>query len=257
MGKFNVFIDGTWLFRICKATGILAAKTENPNEHFRIDFEKLTKFIERQLGQFYGRPFEPAELMLFTSIIDVSKADPSWGDLTRISNGSYARSQFVYSASQAGYDVSNVFSIPLKQWMIRAIENDTYEEKMVDTTLVATLVERTIKNPNFVQVIIAGDLDILPGIKTVIPNYSENVVLVSSHPEQFDINNQTSSFHLHSFEFKYGPIYLENYLIDIMVGNYTYKCHHCGKVFARWREIPRHHNPLCGKCLTERNARSS
>lgn len=219
MNKFNMFVDGSWLFRICRASGILASKTETPDDHFRIDFAKLADFIDRTLECFYSKPFGKGELMIFSSIIDFSNADESWGDLTRIKQNSTARQQFVKSASLGGFDVSNVFTITLRQWMIRAIENETYQEKMVDTTLVATLVEKTINNPLDVQVVVAGDLDILPGIRTVIPNYSNKVVLVSSHPQQFDINNQTSSFVLNSFHFDHGPIYLENNVKNIINGD--------------------------------------
>ncbi|MBO1057072.1 MAG: hypothetical protein HEQ27_11345 [Dolichospermum sp. JUN01] len=127
---------------------------------------------------------------------------------------------------------------------------------MVDTSLVARLVEHTLIGPTEtdIQVVIAGDLDILPGIKTIIPDYTKKLILVTITPEQYDESTQASSFELSNFKFDHDPILLEREVVHIMQGNYVASCNNpeCKRVFSSHVKITMN-SSLCPKCKQERS----
>ena len=47
-----------------------------------------------------------------------------------------------------------------------------YQEKQVDTTVVALLVRDAIEHPDDCFALVAGDADILPAIQVAYPNYT-------------------------------------------------------------------------------------
>jgi hypothetical protein len=52
---------------------------------------------------------------------------------------------------------------------------------MVHTSLVARLIEQAIADPQRFHVLITGDLDMIPAIRTIVADYTETVVLVTTH----------------------------------------------------------------------------
>lgn len=125
---------------------------------------------------------------------------------------------------------------------------------MVDTSVVARLVEQAVGDHERLHVVVSGDLDMLPAVKTVVPDYTDKVVLASTHPDQYVRGEAQSAFRLAQFPFRYEPIYLERMVDRIVGGDYIYRCSNprCNRLFVRQRPIPRGANPLCKPCSEAR-----
>lgn len=255
--KFNVYVDGSWLFKQCGTNGVFASRMEYPENAFRLDFSKLVGSLSTTLSQAVGQPTEVAELYFYTAVFEIPEApNPEWGDLSWIRNSTHARQRFADAALGAGFLGEGVFKVPLRTWIIDKLQDRRYQEKMVDTSLVARLVEQSIKDPDRLHVLISGDLDMLPAIKTVVPEYTETVVLATTHPDQYYASDAQSSFRLNTFDFRYEPIYLERHVADFVSGEHVYECSNtrCHRLFVRAAPIPRGANPRCKPC-SERRAR--
>jgi hypothetical protein len=249
---FNVYIDGSWLFKQCGANGILANRMEFPESNFRLDFQRLLSMFEQALSvDLGGEVVEADRLYLYTAIFSVPEVpDPEWGDIAFIQGNTFARRRFAESAVAAGFDPQGIFDVPLRGWIVEKVREHRYQEKMVDTSVVARLVEQAIRDPERLHVLVTGDTDMLPAISTVVPEYTQTVVLATTHPDQYNPGDAQSSFRLNQFDFRFGPIYLERHVEEIVHGAYVYRCSNpgCQRVFIRHDPIPAKANPVCKPC---------
>jgi hypothetical protein len=184
--------------------------------------------------------------------------DPEWGEFEDIRRRSDARRRFADDAVAAGFSEEGIFAVPLRGWIIDRLRQGKYQEKMVDTSLVARLVEHAIADPVRLHVLISGDLDMLPAIRTVVPDYTEKVVLAATHPDQYVPAEAQSSYGLQQFDFRYDPIYLEQGVDRLVNGVNVYRCSNlrCLRFFVRPRPIPARANPVCKPCNDARLARA-
>jgi hypothetical protein len=91
-------------------------------------------------------------------------------------------------------------------------------------------------------------------VKLVVPDYSEKVLLFTTHPIQFEVEMQQSSFELSQFSFHKGPFYIEDYIAEVIEGENVYRCanHNCGRVFVRSKPVPKKQPPFCANCYAQR-----
>jgi hypothetical protein len=259
--EYNVYIDGSWLFTQCRREYILANQMEYPDFSFQLDFSKLLILLDVQLGHRLDlasgdTALKRKGLYFYTAIFDVpSEPDPDWGDITWIRSGTFARRRFVDSAEDAGFSPEGVQTVPLRAWMVDKLRQRQYQEKMVDTSLVARLVEQAITIPDRLHVLISGDLDMLPAIQTVVPEYTETVVLATTHPDQYVPGEAQSSFRLSQFGFRHDPIYLDQHVEQLVVGSNVYRCSNrqCNRVFVRQNQVPHLSTPICKPCFEKRS----
>ena len=106
-----------------------------------------------------------------------------------------------------------------------------YQEKQVDTTVVALLVRDAIEHPDDCFALVAGDADILPAIQVAYPSYTKNVFPVLTSPNERDGRNRQTSFKYSQYNFQIDTLVLQNHVGDIMAGN-VYKCTECHKYFT-------------------------
>ncbi len=265
--EFNVYIDGTWLFNQCAPSRIFANRMELPQaqERFPLDFSRLLNLLAEELTERLGgngvRRTVPTtgSLFFYMAIFDIPPdPDPAWGDIETIRRGSVARRQFAGEAIAAGFSPDGVFTVQLRGWIVNKVRERRYQEKMVDTSLVGRLVERAIAGDReLLHVVISGDIDILPAITTVVPDYTERVVLAITHPDAYDRAEAQTSFGLNEFRFEYEPIYLERD-IGQLLPDYHYRCsnRNCQRDFVRERPIPSGENPFCRSCRYARPTRA-
>jgi rRNA maturation endonuclease Nob1 len=132
--------------------------------------------------------------------------------------------------------------------MINRLINRTYQEKQVDTTVVALLVKAAIRKRNDTFAIIAGDVDILPAIKIACPEFTRNLLLVTTHPDEIQEAHRQSSYTLAQFNFDIAPLYLQQHVIDLIDGPNTYTCAECGKIFTTLNPIHGLKQTFCKIC---------
>jgi hypothetical protein len=252
--EFNVYIDGSWLFSQCAPDRIFANRMEFPESRFRLDFFRLLNLLADDLSRGVADagvsqdPVAFGSLYFYTAIFDIPpEPDPEWGDIDGIRRGSEARRRFADEAIAAGFSSEGVFTVPLRGYVVRRLREGRYQEKMVDTSLVARLVEQAISDPERLHVLISGDLDMLPAIRTVVPSYTETVVLATTHPDQYHRGEAQSSFRLNQFDFRFDPIYLDQALERLVQGEHVYRCSNrrCNAIFTRAIPIPARSNPVC------------
>ncbi|HWO98308.1 MAG TPA: hypothetical protein VNM45_18640 [Bacillus sp. (in: firmicutes)] len=256
MNKIHIYIDGTWLFNQCGKERSLSQYVES--EYFYIDFSKLDNEIKRIIESQSGISIETGGgRWYYTSIIKgIPSFDEDGNSLEWMQNRSYSMEQTVKAAERAGYDITGVFEVPYKYWMPKQIQAKLFQEKMVDTSLVARMVLSAVQNKDDFHVLISGDLDMMPAISLVVPEYLEKVVLFCTDPAQWDPNLQQTSKRLTDYSFKYGPFYLDEIVGQIMQGH-VYQCKHprCGIYFSRINPIPKNQKPYCREHLTTRPTR--
>jgi hypothetical protein len=157
----------------------------------------------------------------------------------------YAREAFVRDAVSAGYKADAVFRIPIRQYILRRLRDRRYQEKQVDTAVVALLVRSAIEKPRDFHVVITGDSDILPAVKVAYPEYTKNVIIATTHPDQLAIAHRQTSFSLLGFDFEIPPFFLTENAQKLLKGDHVHKCAECGKVFATQGALPRMARPYC------------
>ena len=178
MPKLNVFIDGTWLLHQCGAGGSLANATSDPEHRFSIDFSKLNAALIEHVRA-TGAPCDGiGEAYLSTSIFALPKDFDDWpnrfDDITseQIEKTRYQvkrREDLVASAQKAGYLTDAVYKPPIRDYIIRKLAEKSYQEKQVDTSVVALLVRSAITRDNDHHAVITGDSDILPVDTAISP----------------------------------------------------------------------------------------
>lgn len=256
MTALNTFIDGSWLFKACAPEKALAGRMERPERIFPLDFAKLDRALAAHAG--CG---SMGERYISTSIFSLPDDFDDWptqfpdvtrDDIDRTRMGVNARQRFIDGALAAGYLDRAIYRPKIKGWILERLRMGRYQEKQVDATVVALLVRSAITRPNDVHAVITGDADVLPAIKVAYPEYSRNVFVATTHPDELLAERRQTSFSLSSFEFDIRPYYLQDHAEDLMHGNHVYTCGHCHKVFSRPRPIPAKARPCCAPCNAKR-----
>src|SRR5262249_52795757 len=122
-------------------------------------------------------------------------------DIARTRSGAEARERFVQSAFEVGYNDRAVYRPKMKSWILEKLRQKQYQEKQVDATVVALLVKFAITKPHDVHAVITGDVDVLPAIKVAYPEYSKNVFIATTHPDELAAERRATSFSLTNFHF--------------------------------------------------------
>lgn len=184
MKKLHIFIDGSWLFKICSPEGVLATKTDRPTKPFALDFSKLNKSLLEHAKSHDAECTGFGDLFYATSIFEIPDDIDEWpndftnittNDIEIVKRGVHARTMVAKNATDAGYNSQAIYHPKLRGFIVEKLTAKTYQEKQVDTSVVALLVRSAIINPNDYHVVITGDSDILPAIKVAYPEYSTNV----------------------------------------------------------------------------------
>lgn len=253
--KVHIFVDGTWLFNVCKVGYALSGTTYDSTKPFRIDWKKLNETLLKYVEQHSSQNLELGDKYIVTSIFDLPTDFEQWigGDydditeeeLKRTSGLVRAKNKFTASAYQQGYTKDAVLTPRIKPWIVKQLTSKTYQEKQVDTTVVALLVKSAITNQNDFHIVVSGDADMLPAIKVAYPEYTKNVVLVTTHPDELSNNRQHSSFSYLDFKFTIPAFYLQDNSDRIMEGAFVYKCVECAKVFSTKKAISNRQRPRC------------
>lgn len=261
MAKLNVFIDGTWLFRVCQPDGVLSNRTIYSTKRFNLDFTKFIDSLILHLNN-QGKATEGVgDLYLSTSIFDFSDDINEWpsesdeitsNDIERVIKGAIARELMVTNAVSAGFDSSAVYKPRLRPFMIGKIKNGTYQEKQVDATVIALLVKSAITKREDYHVFVTGDSDVLPAIKVAYPEYSKNVLLATTHPDELRAEHRQTSFSYTDFAFDITPYFLQDHVKDILFGNNVYECSKCKIVFNLLTPLSQRSRPYCKDCSRSR-----
>ena len=261
MKHLHIFIDGTWLFRVCQPEGTLASKTENSDRSFSLNFDKLNRTLLTHVGQSDAECSTLGDLYFITSIFSIPDNIDTWPDdnpdisvsaIERVKKGAYARNRVAENAVRAGYKEDAIFRPKLKHFMIEKIVTGKFQEKQVDASVVALLVRSAITKPNDYHLLITGDSDIIPAIKVAYPEYSRNVVIATTHPDELKAEHRQTSFTFNSVEFRLPPFYLQDHVKEIIHGDNVYECGECHVVFTRPSPIPTGRRPYCGECIAKR-----
>lgn len=261
MAKLNVFVDGTWLFNACGADRALANRLEYPERRFQLDHGKLTQELLAHARQHVPECDALGDMYFATSIFNLPENFADWpsgredvtsAEIESIQRSTSAREKFSNSAVQAGYSDAAIFRPELKGWMLGKLREHRFQEKQVDATVVALLVKYAITCPQDVHVIITGDSDVLPAIRVAYPEYSNNVLVATTHPEQLKADSRQTSYALADFNYLIPPFYIEQNAEKVLQGAHVHKCVHCNKVFSRQVAIPRNRPACCKPCHEKR-----
>lgn len=261
MSKLNVFVDGTWLYKACGADRALANRLEYPDRRFPLDHGKLAQELLAHARQHVPECDTLGDMYFATSIFDLpddivdwpsTREDVSAAEIDFIQRSTNARQRFSDGAIQAGFSDAAIFRPKFKGWMLDKLRDHRFQEKQVDASVVALLVKYAITCPNDVHVIITGDSDVLPAIRVAYPEYSNNVLVATTHPEQLKADSRQTSYALADFKYVIPPFYLEQNADKVMQGVNVYKCVHCNKVFSRPNPVPRNRPACCKPCHESR-----
>jgi len=256
MSKLNIFIDGTWLLSQCRAGQAMANATEKPDRRFDLDFNKLNTVLLQHAKNNKGNCDEIGDAFISTSIFALPDDFDDWpnrfDDITtdqieRTRRAVAARELFVASAQKAGYKTDAVFRPAIRDYIIRRLAEGRYQEKQVDTSVVALLVRYAITRPGDYHCVITGDSDILPAVKIAYPEFTKNVFLASTHPDELKAEHRQTAFSLVDFAFEIPPLYLQmkDTVIQLISGDHVYRCEECGRIITSYNPIPVRTRPRC------------
>ncbi|MBR2491193.1 MAG: hypothetical protein IKB65_06895 [Ruminiclostridium sp.] len=254
MSKLNIYIDGTWLFKV--VDGSVFDRFLVYPRYFSIDFKKSNDLMLKHVSKYHPECTELGNCYFVTSLFNAPADFDSWVgkqitnpygdqsitvtqrniDLTK--QNIATREGFANAAIAAGYDANCIFHIDLQEWMLLNLIHPElrYQEKQVDTTVVALLVRDAIEHPDDCFALVAGDSDILPAIQVAYPNYTKNVFPVLTSPNERDGRNRQTSFKYSQYKFDIDTLVLQNHVGDIMAGN-VYMCTECHKYFTTLNPI--------------------
>ncbi|OHD55183.1 MAG: hypothetical protein A2014_00100 [Spirochaetes bacterium GWF1_49_6] len=261
MPRLNIFIDGSWLFKICGPGKVLASRTVFPTRSFSIDFSKLNSLLLSHVKKYNEKCKDFGDLYYVTSIFQLPPEIDDWPtyydyiteeSIIIIKKNIYAREMVARNAVASGYKNDSIFHPLLRDYMIPKIKDKRFQEKQVDTSVVALLVRSAILNPEDYHVVITGDSDILPSIQIAYPEYSKNVFIATSHPDELDSQHRQTSFSLSNFLFEIEAIYFQDFIKDIIYADFAYKCDNCNKVFTTVHEIDHRRRAYCTTCASTR-----
>ncbi|MBN2527647.1 MAG: hypothetical protein JXR76_14745 [Deltaproteobacteria bacterium] len=259
MSNLHIYIDGSWLFKACAKGAALSNRLE-VSQNFRPNFSRLCDAMLKYASSYDSDCTCIGEKYLSTSIFNIPETVDDWidgesiteEDIASIRSSVTAREFFANSALSAGFEPSVIFHPFLKDWMIPKLRAKRFQEKQVDATVVALLVRSAITNVGDYHVVITGDADILPAIKVAYPEYSTNVFIATTHPDQLKSEARQSSFALSDFNCNIEPFYLDQHVDAFLDGENVYTCGHCNKVFVRTKSIPANVKPCCHPCYSSR-----
>lgn len=255
MSRLHVYIDGTWLFKVVE--GSVFDRFVAIPHYFSIDFNKLNKLLLNHISKYHSDCTELGNQYFVTSLFDLPDDFNNWKGKTITNsltgknivisqnNINYTkknvdkRVKFSDAALAAGYDPDCIFHIPFQEWMLLNLVHPElhYQEKQVDTTVVALLVRDAIEHPNDCFALVAGDADILPAIQVAYPNYTKNVFPVLTSPNEREGINRQTSFKYSQYNFDIETLVLQNHVGDIMAGSNVYRCTECQKYFTTLNPI--------------------
>jgi len=254
MSKIHIFIDGTWLFKVCGADAALSYTTSSPGYPFSIDWNKFDFAIRQHVDQEANISLELGDRILSTSIFTLPDDFDNWSNrfseitkeqIKKTKQVVFAKNRFAQAAVDSGYAEVAIFRPEIKSWIIPKLADGSYQEKQVDTTVVALLVKSAITQPKDYHPVITGDADMIPAIKVAYPEYTKNVLIVSTHPDELDSNRRQSSFSYFDFSFELQPFFLQANADKIIAGDHVHRCVECGKVFTTKNELRSNRQPRC------------
>lgn len=257
MSRLHVFIDGTWLYNQCNRGACLANATAMPDRSFPFSFSRLGTAL---LGHVAGRDPACTELgdcFIATSIFSLPGDFHTWPQhypdiseeqVERTTRNIAAREAFFRGAIDAGFKEDAIFRPPIRDYIMRRLAQRRYQEKQVDTSVVALLVRSAIMNPDDYHCVLTGDSDILPAIRVAYPEYTRNVFVCSTHPDELQAAHRQTSFSLFDFNFGIPPFFLQDNAHVLMEGNHVHRCGQCGRAFATLSPLPRLARPYCVNC---------
>ncbi len=255
MQQLHIFIDGSWLFKVCKAGSALSKGTANPAFPFPFDFNGFVSSLVDHVKASSGiNDIQRGKLVFCTSIFDLPEDFDDWSqhnpailpskvELTK--RVVHAKKEFAKKATSSGFSDEAVFHVKMRPWIMSALDNDSYQEKQVDTTLVALLVKSAFDNPDDYHAIVSGDADMLPALRVAYPGYTKNVLVATTHPDELDSEHKLSSYSYLDYKCDIEPFYFQLNLESVMEGINKYRCNECQKLFSTLKPIPKSSLPRC------------
>ena len=151
---------------------------------------------------------------------------------------------------QGGYTDHAVLRPELREWTLRKLMEGRYQEKQVDTTVVALLVRSAIAKSKDFHVLVTGDADILPAVRVAYPEFTTNICVATTHPDELDARHRQTSYSLMELGFQIPPYFMQNKgnAERIIEGPFPYRCEECGHVFVEHHAISRSQRPRCSRC---------
>jgi hypothetical protein len=163
-----------------------------------------------------------------------------------------AREAFVKSAVDAGYKADAVYRPPIRDYIIHQLAEQKYREKQVDTSVVALLVRSALTKRRDFHTVITGDSDILPAVRVAYPEFTRNVFVATTHPDEMNPRHRQTAFSLVDFEFDVQPFFMQNKENAVHL---MHRCEDCGLIFSLAGPLPRNQRPRCRKHRGESAAR--
>lgn len=247
MSKLHVFIDGSWLYKVVKGQ-VFDRFVESPDT-FEIDFIKLNSLLLNHVRKYRVNCNEIGECHFVTSIFKLPPDFDAWvGKKIQLNQSSMivqqsninetrrnvkSREDFAHSALEAGYDPKDILRVGFQEWMLLCLIDKQlrYQEKQVDTTLVALLMKSVFQNKDDCFALVAGDADILPAISIAFPEYTKSIFPVLTSLDERNGRNKQTSYKYFDFNFEIDTLILQNNVHDIMKGN-VHRCTECHKLFT-------------------------
>lgn len=256
MAKLNIFIDGTWLLVQCAAGGSMANSTDHTDHRFQLDFTRLNESLLAHVNANGANCDGIGEAQISTSIFALPDDFDDWpsqfDDITgesieKVRRAVTARERFVEDAQTAGYLTDAVYHPPIRDHIIRRLVARKYQEKQVDSSVVALLVRSAITRGDDYHVVITGDADILPAIRVAYPEFTKNVFVCTTHPDELNPRHRQTAFALVDFEFTVPPFFMQlrDSAVKLIAGAYAYRCEECGAVFSTTNPVPARSRPRC------------
>ena len=81
------------------------------------------------------------------------------------------------------------------------------------------------------------------------PQFTKNVVIATTHPDELNARHRQTAFALVDFDFAIPSYYMQNKenAVQLLEGAHTYRCEECGLAFALQKPIPKNQRPRCFK----------
>lgn len=234
----------------------MANATDHPDHRFPLDFTKLNAALLTHVNEHGANCDGIGEAQISTSIFSLPDDFDDWpnqyDDITaesieKVRRAVSARENFVRDAEAAGYQTDAVFYPPIRDHIIRRLAARKYQEKQVDSSVVALLVRSAIIKADDYHVVITGDADLLPAIRVAYPQFTRNVFVSTTHPDELNPRHRQTAFALVDFEFEIPPFYMQNRdsAARLIAGAHVYRCEECGAVFTTTNPIPGRSRPRC------------
>jgi hypothetical protein len=258
LAKLNIFIDGTWLLVQCAAGGSMANATDRPDQRFPLDFGRLNAALLAHANANGANCDGVTEAQISTSIFTLPQDFDDWANqyddidtasIEKVRKAVHAREAFVRDAVGAGYRTDAVYRPLIRDHIIRKLVERKYQEKQVDSSVVALLVRSAITRSDDYHVVITGDADILPAIRVAYPAFTRNVFICTTHPDELNARHRQTAFALVDFDFSVPPFFMQNKdaAVQLISGSHPYRCEECGAVFVTTKVIPSRSRPRCSQ----------